>query len=141
MHWGYNTNFQAVFDKLLSVAVAGKLPPERMVKKVFVFSDMEFDQASSNPWETDYEAITRKFTEAGYGEAIPEIVFWNLRDSRSVPVTSEQKGVALVSGYSKNMIKLFLDGEEVVPDKISTPREVMDKAISWPEYEKLIVFD
>ncbi|RCV22116.1 LOW QUALITY PROTEIN: hypothetical protein SETIT_4G194700v2 [Setaria italica] len=141
MKWGYNTNFQAVFDKLLSVAVAGKLPPERMVKKVFVFSDMEFDQASSNPWETDYEAITRKFTKAGYGEAIPDIVFWNLRDSRSVPVTSEQKGVALVSGYSKNMIKLFLDGEEVVPDKIPTPREVMDKAISWPEYEKLAVFD
>jgi hypothetical protein len=49
--------------------------------------------------------------------------------------------VALVSGYSKNMIKLFLDGEEVVPDKILTPREVMDKAISWPEYEKLVVFD
>ncbi|KAG2607620.1 uncharacterized protein LOC120671399 [Panicum virgatum] len=141
MHWGYNTNFQAVFDKILSVAVAGKLPPERMVKKVFVFSDMEFDKASPNPWETDYEAITRKFTEAGYGEAIPEIVFWNLRDSRSVPVTSEQKGVALVSGYSKNMIKLFLDGEEVVPDKIPTPREVMDKAISGPEYEKLAVFD
>nr|CAB3471027.1 unnamed protein product [Digitaria exilis] len=123
MDWGYNTNFQAVFDKLLSIAVAGKLPPERMVKKVFVFSDMEFDQASPKPWETDYEAITRKFTEAGYGEAIPDI------------------GVALVSGYSKNMIKLFLDGEEVVPDKIPTPREVMDKALSWPEYEKLVVFD
>jgi hypothetical protein len=141
MKWGYNTNFQAVFDKLLSVAVAGNLPPDRMVKKVFVFSDMEFDQASSSPWETDYEAITRKFTKAGYGDAIPDIVFWNLRDSRSVPVTSEQKGVALVSGFSKNMIKLFLDGEEVVPDKIPTPREIMDKAISWPEYEKLVVFD
>ena len=136
-----NTDFQAVFDKLLSVAVDGNLPPERMVRKVFVFSDMEFDQASSRPWETDYEAITRKFTEAGYGAAIPQIVFWNLRNSRSVPVTSEQKGVALVSGYSKNMVKLFLDGEEVVPDKILTPREVMDKAISWPEYEKLVVFD
>ncbi|CAO1948722.1 unnamed protein product [Urochloa humidicola] len=141
MHWGYNTNFQAVFDKLLSVAVAGKLPPERMVKKVFVFSDMEFDQASNAPWETDYEAITRKFKAAGYGDVIPDIVFWNLRDSRSVPVTSDQKGVALVSGYSKNMIKLFIDGEEVVPDKIPTPREVMDKAISWPEYEKLVIFD
>ncbi|CAN6200936.1 unnamed protein product [Urochloa humidicola] len=141
MDWGGNTNFQAVFDKILSVAVAGKLPPERMVKKVFVFSDMEFDEASSRPWETDYEAITRKFTEAGYGEVIPDIVFWNLRNSRSVPVTSDRKGVALVSGYSKNMIKLFLDGEEVVPDEIPTPREVMDKAISWPEYEKLVVFD
>jgi len=25
--------------------------------------------------------IVRKFTEKGYGNVIPEIVFWNLRDS------------------------------------------------------------
>ncbi|KAK3130957.1 hypothetical protein QOZ80_6BG0500150 [Eleusine coracana subsp. coracana] len=136
MDWGCNTDFQAVFDKLLGVAVAGKLPPERMVRKVFVFSDMEFDQASSRPWETDHEAITRKFTEAGYGDAVPEIVFWNLRDSLSVPVTAEQKGVALVSGFSKNMVKLFLDGEG-----IASPRAVMEKAISGPEYQALAVFD
>lgn len=136
MQWNMNTDFQAVFDQLLRVAVAGNLPPERMVKKVFVFSDMEFDQASSRPWETDYEAITRKFSEAGYGNAVPQIVFWNLRDSDSVPVTAQQKGVALVSGFSKNMIKLFLDGEHVV-----TPRAVMEKAIAGPKYEKLVVFD
>ncbi|GJN38979.1 hypothetical protein PR202_gb28067 [Eleusine coracana subsp. coracana] len=136
MDWGCNTDFQAVFDKLLGVAVAGKLPPERMVRKVFVFSDMEFDQASSRPWETDHEAITRKFTEAGYGDAVPEIVFWNLRDSLPVPVTAEQKGVALVSGFSKNMMKLFLDGEG-----IASPRAVMEKAISGPEYQALAVFD
>ncbi|XBI04024.1 hypothetical protein VPH35_132371 [Triticum aestivum] len=111
MEWGMNTDFQAVFDQLLRVAVAGKVPPERMVRKVFVFSDMEFDEASSRPWETDYEAITRKYTEAGYGDAVPQVVFWNLRASRSVPVTAEQKGVALVSGFSKNMLKLFLGGD------------------------------
>ncbi|KAE8787237.1 hypothetical protein D1007_38853 [Hordeum vulgare] len=83
-----------------------------MVKKAFVFSDMEFDQASARPWETDYEAITRKYTDAGYADAIPQIIFCNLRDSRSVPVTSEQKGVALVSGFSQNMLKLFLGPEE-----------------------------
>ncbi|CAM0909106.1 unnamed protein product [Alopecurus aequalis] len=138
MQWDMNTDFQAVFDQLLRVAVTGNVPPERMVKKVFVFSDMEFDQASSRPWETDYEAITRKYSEAGYGDAVPQIVFWNLRYSRSVPVTAEQKGVALVSGFSKNILKVFLGGkEEVVP----TPREVMEKAISGPEYEKLVVFD
>jgi hypothetical protein len=136
MQWNMNTDFQAVFDKLLSVAVEGKLPPERMVRRVIVFSDMEFDQASSRPWETDYEAIKRKFTEAGYGDAVPEIVFWNLRDSRSVPVTTEMKGVALVSGFSKNLVKLFLDGEGIV-----TPRAIMDKAISGKDYEKLVVFD
>ncbi|KAF7104406.1 hypothetical protein CFC21_105306 [Triticum aestivum] len=136
MQWDMNTDFQAVFDQLLRVAVAGKVPPERMVKKVFVFSDMEFDQASSRPWETDYEAITRKYSEAGYGDAVPQIVFWNLRDSDSVPVTAHQKGVALVSGFSKNMVKLFLEGEYIL-----SPRAVMEKAIAGPEYQKLVVFD
>ncbi|XP_066373857.1 uncharacterized protein [Miscanthus floridulus] len=126
MHWMMNTDFQAVFDELLRVAVGGNLPPERMVRKVFVFSDMEFD----------YEAITRKFTEAGYGAVVPEIVFRNLRDSMSVPVTAGQKGVAMVSGFSKNLVKLFLDN-----DGILTPRAIMEKAISGPEYQNLIVYD
>ncbi|XP_024313204.1 uncharacterized protein LOC100843725 [Brachypodium distachyon] len=136
MQWDMNTDFQAVFDQLLRVAVAGNLPAERMVRKVFVFSDMKFDQASSRPWETDYEAITRKFAEAGYGDAVPQVVFWNLRDSRSVPVLAEQKGVALVSGFSKNMLKVFLDGGDAM-----SPRAVMEKAIAGPEYQKLVVFD
>nr|TKW22058.1 LOW QUALITY PROTEIN: hypothetical protein SEVIR_4G204200v2 [Setaria viridis] len=126
-------SYTAVFDKLLHIAVSGNLPPEKMVRRVFVFSDMEFDEASLKPWETDYEAIKRKFTEAGYGAAVPEIVFWNLRDSVSLPVTAFQKGVALVSGFSKNMVKLF--------DGIVTPSDIMDKVISGPEYQKLVVFD
>ena len=136
MHWMMNTDFQAVFDKLLGLAKTFKLPPEQMVRKVFVFSDMEFDQASSRPWETDYEAITRKFEEAGYGAVVPEIVFWNLRDSMSVPVTASQKGAAMVSGFSKNFVKLFLDNDGVI-----SPRAIIEKAISGPEYRKLVVFD
>jgi hypothetical protein len=136
MDWGMNTNLQAVFDKILEVAVEARLAPERMVKRVLVFSDMEFDQASAEPWETDHEAIVRKFGEAGYGEAVPEVVFWNLRDSKAVPVEAGQNGVALVSGFSKNLLKLFLDGGGLV-----SPRAVMEKAISGPEYDKLAVFD
>lgn len=136
MDWGMNTDFQAVFDKILEVAVGAGLPAEKMVRRVLVFSDMEFDQASANPWETDYEAIVRKFSEAGYGAAVPEIVFWNLRDSKAVPVMSGQKGVALVSGFSKNLLKLFLDGGGTF-----TPRVVMEKAIAGPEYDQLAVFD
>ncbi len=52
-----NTNFQKVFDLILEVAVNGNLKEDRMIKRVFVFSDMEFDQASTNNWEIDYEAI------------------------------------------------------------------------------------
>ncbi|XP_077229434.1 uncharacterized protein LOC143862296 [Tasmannia lanceolata] len=135
MDWGMNTNFQRVFDRILKIAVRGKLEDEKMVKRIFVFSDMEFDAASENRWETDYKAIQRKFRERGY-VSVPEIVFWNLRESVSIPVTGEEKGVSLVSGYSKNLLTLFMDGGGVV-----NPVALMKAAISGDEYKKLVVFD
>ncbi|KFK25555.1 hypothetical protein AALP_AA8G130100 [Arabis alpina] len=148
MDWGMNTDFQKVLDLILRVAVEAKLKPEEMIKRVFVFSDMEFDEASSpSPsyyydykadagWETNYEAIVSKYKENGYGEAVPEIVFWNLRYSRSTPVTGNQKGVALVSGFSKNLIKMFLDNDGVI-----SPMKIMEAVISGEEYKKLVVID
>ncbi|KAL1347772.1 hypothetical protein AAHE18_07G029900 [Arachis hypogaea] len=117
MKWGMNTDFQRVFDRILEVAVDGKLKEDQMIKRVFVFSDMEFDQASATPWETDYQAITRKYSEKGYGSAVPQIVFWNLGDSRATPVAATQQGVALVSGFSKNLMTLFMDNDgEITPE-------------------------
>lgn len=136
MEWGMKTDFQKVFDLILQVAVNGNLKPEQMIKRLFVFSDMEFDQASANPWETDYQVIVNKYKEKGYGSVVPEIVFWNLRDSRSTPVLGTQKGVALVSGFSKNLLTLFLDNEGVI-----NPEQVMEAAISGQEYQKLVVLD
>ncbi|KAK3041335.1 hypothetical protein RJ639_002316 [Escallonia herrerae] len=86
MNWGSNTDFQKVFDQILRVAVDWNLNEDQMIKRVFVFSDMEFDQASRHGyrkvrpkgWETDYEVIQRKFKEKGYSN-VPKIVFWNLR--------------------------------------------------------------
>ncbi|CAK7336080.1 unnamed protein product [Dovyalis caffra] len=92
---------------------------DQMIKRVFLFSDMEFDQASSNRWEIDYQVIVRKFAKKGYGYVIPENVFWNLRVSRATPVPGTQKGVAL------NLMKLFLDGEGDI-----RPEAVMEEAIS-----------
>ncbi|KAL2944056.1 hypothetical protein RDABS01_032403 [Bienertia sinuspersici] len=83
----------------------------------------------------DYMVIKRKFEEKGYGDAVPEIVFWNLRDSKSIPVLKDQKGVALASGYSKNMMKLFLDGEH----NELNPEAVMKAAIFGDESNKLVV--
>ncbi|CAI9118202.1 OLC1v1019736C1 [Oldenlandia corymbosa var. corymbosa] len=135
MAWGMSTNFQGVFDRILEVATKANLKEEQLIKRVFVFSDMEFNRASANPWETDYQAIQRKFRENGY-QTVPEIVFWNLRDSRSTPVTANQSGVALVSGFSKNLLTMFLDGDGIV-----NPAEVMELAIAGEEYKKLAVCD
>nr|XP_016479503.1 PREDICTED: uncharacterized protein LOC107800783 [Nicotiana tabacum] len=135
MEWGMNTDFQKVFDLILKVAVNGKLKEDEMIKEVFVFSDMEFDKASANPWETDYQTIVRKFTKKGYGNCVPQIVFWNLRESRATPVPVNQKGVALVSGFSKNLLTLFLEERDFHPEAI------MEAAISGEEYQQLVVLD
>nr|GMD65567.1 uncharacterized protein LOC109185905 isoform X2 [Ipomoea batatas] len=135
MDWGMNTNFQKAFDRILEIAVEGKLSQEQMIRRVFVFSDMEFDEVSENSWETDYEAIQRKFREKGFTN-VPEVVFWNLRASRSTPVVANQSGVALVSGFSKNLLTIFLENGGIV-----NPEEVMELAISGEEYKKLAVLD
>ncbi|KVH88353.1 uncharacterized protein LOC112502227 [Cynara cardunculus var. scolymus] len=147
MDAGFNTDFQRVFDKMLEVGVNGKLSEDEMAKRVFVFSDMEFDEASANPWETDYEVIERKYRDCGY-EKVPEIVFWNLRDSYSTPVTAEQKGVALLSGFSKNLLTLFLEeGGVIKPSGLNpepsglNPEATMEAAISGELYQKLVVCD
>ncbi|KAG9446530.1 hypothetical protein H6P81_012658 [Aristolochia fimbriata] len=134
MDWGQNTDFQKVFDRILDVAVTAKLDEQKMIKRLFVFSDMEFDAASSNPWETDYQVIKKKFTKRGY--SVPEMVFWNLRDSRAMPVPGDAKGVALVSGFSKNLLKIFLEG-----DGVMNPVAVMEAALKGKEYDDLVVLD
>ncbi|XP_058195056.1 uncharacterized protein LOC131311582 [Rhododendron vialii] len=134
--WGMNTDFQKVFDLILEVAVNGKLTEEQIIKRVFVFSDMEFDQASARTWETDYQVIVRKFGEKGYGSCVPEIVLWNPRDSRATPVPGNRKGVALVSGFSKNLMTVFLEENGAL-----NPEAVMEMAISGEEYKKLVVLD
>uniref|UniRef100_M8CAK9 DUF2828 domain-containing protein n=1 Tax=Aegilops tauschii TaxID=37682 RepID=M8CAK9_AEGTA len=144
MQWDMNTNFQAVFDQILRTAVEARLAPEKMIRTIFVYSDMEFDQASatrgyyarSRSWDTDYEVICKKFRAAGYGDVVPQIIFWNLRDSKSTPVTSTQPGVAMVSGFSKNFLKIFLKNDGVV-----NPEAIMMEAIAGEEYQKLEVFD
>ncbi|RGP73427.1 hypothetical protein FSPOR_2009 [Fusarium sporotrichioides] len=102
--WGMSTNFVSVFENLiLPMATKNNLKNEDMVKRVFVFSDMQFDDAcdssdsiystpswSNAPksgdeaeggWDTSYERIKAKFEVAGYD--MPELVFWNLAGGRA----------------------------------------------------------
>ncbi|KAM0350213.1 hypothetical protein ACHAPU_003378 [Fusarium lateritium] len=138
--WGMSTNFVYVFeDLILPMAIKNKLKQEDMVKRVFVFSDMQFNQASSStslrngyvynydghtkqtsPWSTSFERIKSGFEQAGY--ELPELVFWNLAGGRAgytgshgdpiapKPVESDEDGTCLVSGYSQGLLKVFLEG-------------------------------
>uniref|UniRef100_A0A803MN09 DUF7788 domain-containing protein n=1 Tax=Chenopodium quinoa TaxID=63459 RepID=A0A803MN09_CHEQI len=127
MEWGMSTDLQKVFDRILEVAVRGKIPEEQMIKRLFIFSDMEFNQASHRSWETDYKVIQRKYKESGY-ERVPEIVFWNLRRSKATPVPSTEPGVALGGGRWEE-------------GGVLNPEAVMLAAVAKPEYDTLVIYD
>jgi hypothetical protein len=165
--WGMNTDFNAVFTKLiLPMAKKHNLSKDDMVKRLFVFSDMEFDQsttsAKSDNWKTEYQKIVEAFQKEGYD--VPEMVFWNLQGARGAkPVTAETEGVSMMSGFSSNMMKVFMesgnieeeeeiteevagdDGEMVLVEKKEkkkmTPLEIMLKALNRPSYATLKVVD
>ncbi len=169
--WGCNTNLHAVFvHLLLPLAVKHRMGREEMVKRLFVFSDMQFDAEDDagrdvGGWETNHDAIVGAYAEAGYD--VPEIVYWNLAgELETVPVEAERKGIALMSGFSPAMMKVFMgedgeeeevldddtvmvdeEGEEMKPEPAwrkqeeMTPLSVMMKALGMASYDNLIVLD
>lgn len=96
--WSMNTDFDAVFLKLLlPLATQHVVKPEDMVKRLFVFSDMQFDESrntgrSAETWETNHDVIERAYKQAGY--EMPEIVYWNLAGGEvtTTPVTGGEEG-------------------------------------------------
>ncbi|PVF93373.1 hypothetical protein CPB86DRAFT_767963 [Serendipita vermifera] len=166
-NWGMNTDFNAVFTKLiLPMAKKHNLSKDDMVKRLFVFSDMEFDQSTVqrdlNQWKTEHEKIVEAFQKEGYD--VPEMVFWNLQGARGAkPVTAEAEGVSMMSGFSSNMMKVFMESgtleeEEEITEKETgdedgmvvvekkekkkmTPMEIMLKALNRPSYATLKVVD
>lgn len=114
--WGYNTNLEATFDLILNQATKHKVSKEEMPTCLLIFSDMEFDQAVDTE-STAIEMIKTKFEKSGYD--LPKIVFWNLCSRGSnIPVTTDEKGTSLVSGFSPSLLKTVLSGESMDPVKM-----------------------
>ncbi|KAF8161509.1 hypothetical protein B0H34DRAFT_653995 [Crassisporium funariophilum] len=164
--WGMNTDLNAVFlDLLLPLAVANDVKQEDMIKCLFIFTDMQFDQcdetsANITNWKTNYDAIEKAYQEAGYD--VPQIVYWDLAaqgTGRTVEVEGDRKGVAMMNGFSPALLKVFM-GEEVMDmewEQVSedgttsmsveeeeeeyTPVNVMKRVLLQSSYDRLVVVD
>lgn len=106
-----NTNIAKTFDLILKVAVKGKMKQEDMPKNILIVSDMEFDYATSHKSnQTLFDSIAEKYAAHGY--KMPRLVFWNVNSrTDTIPVKENELGVALVSGFSVNIINMVLSGE------------------------------
>lgn len=122
-----DTNIEATFDLILETAIRSNATQEDIPANVLIISDMEFNSATcyDRPNKTLFQTIEQKFNEAGY--KMPRLVFWNV-DSRTntIPVKENELGVALVSGFSVNVVKMVMSGKldpyEVLVEQLMSPR-------------------
>ena len=104
-----------------------------MPKRLIIISDMQFDTACGHNIFTNLEVMQAKFRKAGY--TMPTVVFWNVRgDSYGVasPASQSDRGVIMLSGFSKSMVTLLLEGGDM-----PTPYDIMLKAIGNERYDRM----
>lgn len=127
-----NTNIEAVFELILKTAVKQNMKQEELPKNILVLSDMEFDDCvccnsenqqqinkptggflPSNHWQMAkpteglFQIIAERYRKQGY--ELPRLVFWNICSrTGTIPVKENHLGVALVSGFSPNIMKMVL---------------------------------
>jgi len=136
MDWGGSTNIAAVFDLILKTAVDNQLKQED-IPDVLIVSDMEFNQGTYSYGAGRYSAnetalfkeIGRKFKAAGY--AFPRLIYWNVASrTGTIPLTQNEAGVALVSGYSQNVLKMVMSNS-------TDPWQVLKEMLDTPRYAKV----
>ena len=127
--WGGSTNLEAVFDLILRTAVNARAKQDEMPSVLYIFSDMEFNQAIRDGNKTVYENAREKFEEAGY--QLPAVVFHNVNSwQMQVLVTAHTRGAALTSGASVHSLKEKFDGNV-------TPMSHMLRVLNGKRYEPI----
>jgi hypothetical protein len=132
--WQMNTDLAAVFKLILSSAVKHKVSQEEMPTKILILSDMEFDRCvTAGPGHTELSVSAMDFIKSNYASAgykVPQVVFWNLNGrAGNSPVTYDETGTALISGFSPSIVKSVLGGEEL------TPISIMLKTVMIQKYD------
>ena len=132
-----NTNIEAVFDLILYTAISNKIPKEEMIENILIISDMEFDEAQRT-WHSDFQILTEslfdsiKYKYAKYGYQLPKLVFWNVNSrTKAIPLTQNDLGVVLVSGFSQNVLKMVMSNKY-------NPYEVLIETLDSKRYDDIV---
>lgn len=134
-----NTNIEAVFDLILKTAIRYNMRQDDLPKNILIISDMEFDACARDDNGKRFEnkrlfkVISQRYEEAGY--KLPRLVFWNVNSrTKTIPLTENDCGVALVSGFSANIAKMVMSSEL---DPLKCLLEVLNSSRYAPVREAL----
>ena len=116
-----NTDLDAVFELILRTAIKNKIPQDKLPKRIYIISDMQFDRGMDNAGLDTFNRYRKLFGDQGY--SLPQIVYWNVNDYGTTPVTSNEQGCCLVSGYSSRMFGM-VTSEDINP--INVMMDILD---------------
>jgi hypothetical protein len=132
--YGFSTDFVKCNEEIIKYAIKYNVPQDKMPKKLFVFTDMQFNSTISgnsfnyrddrkikentNVLDTVYKNIVKLYEASNY--KAPKFIFWNLNsDSNEVfPVNCDTEGTAIVSGFSEQLLKIFMNYDDFKPEFI-----------------------
>ena len=134
-----NTDIEATFDLILKTAVDNHLKQDELPANILIISDGEFDDmVGGNTWidccnmihipepsVALFDEIRSRFEAAGY--KMPRLIFWNVCSrTGTIPLTENEMGVALVSGFSQNIADMVMSGKldpyETLCDRLLSDR-------------------
>ena len=132
--WGGSTNLEAAFDRLLNICKQHNVDPADMPEALIIISDMQINcvRGVSDNKITFYEAMSRKYEEAGY--KLPQLVFWNVNAvNATFHASATQNGASLVSGYSPAVFKAVMDNIGKNPLDL-----LMEAVVNNERYAKIV---
>jgi len=120
INFGYSTDFVKCNEEIINYAIKYNVTQDKMPSKLFVFTDMQFNNANANAnnLDTVYKSIVKLYNKNNY--KAPKFIFWNLNsDSNEIfPVNCDTEGTAIVSGFSEQLLKIFMNYDEFKPEFI-----------------------
>merc|ERR1711966_439142 len=89
-----------------------------MPKKIIVLSDMQFDEAQNieDNNKLPHNIFLDKFKKNNFTS--PKIIYWNLNsdNTKSFPVDINENGTAIISGFSEQLLKIFMEYDNFDPN-------------------------
>lgn len=121
-----NTNIEKTMNLILDTAVLNHFTQDQLPRNLLIVSDMEFDSCFwGHDMEPIFESIRRLWAYHGY--KLPRLIFWNVMGrTDTIPVTTNELGVALVSGFSQNIARMVFSGRldpwEILVETLTSDR-------------------
>ena len=108
---------------ILNRAKVCNLSQEDMPKRLWIISDMQFNDVDR--YTTNFEAIEKLYAQSNYTR--PQIVFWNVNGaSKDFPVSVDDNGTAMISGFSPAVMKSILSGDKNAFSPYGIMRNTLD---------------